>query len=181
MRLPELRPALWLSPALAQVFLRNFRPVSLMRRRTTAPRSWLPRLESAPPPRYQNTVPTFLTLDDAFFSTKIAVHSGANAVAPFVCVALLDTGSPQTSIRRDVLDRMLSMGAASVAFERKYAPRSRAGFGESAPLQTSTSIRLSVQFFQAVSQAQCGPSLTSAALPSVLRGTGLPLTWKLAA
>ena len=123
MRLPELRPALWLSPALAQDFLRNFRPVSLMRRRTTAPRSWLPRLESAPPPRYQNTVPTFLTLDDAFFSTKIAVHSGANAVAPFVCVALLDTGS-QTFIGRGVLDSMASVEVASVACERTCAPQS---------------------------------------------------------
>ena len=83
------------------------------------------------------------------YTTKIAVHSGANAVAPYGCVALLDTGSPQTFIGRDVLDRMLSMEAASVACERNCAPRSWGGFGESAPLQTSTSIRLSVQFFQA--------------------------------
>ena len=34
-----------------------------------------------------------ITLDDASFTTKIAVHSGANAVTPHGCVALLDTGS----------------------------------------------------------------------------------------
>ena len=65
-----------------------------------------------------------ITLDDASFTTKIAVHSGANALAPYGCVALLDTGSPQTFIIRDVLDSMLSVGVASVACERKCAPRS---------------------------------------------------------
>ena len=80
-----------------------------------------------------------ITLDDASFTTKIAAHSGANALAPFGCVALLDTCSPRTFIRRDVL-----VGAPSVACERKCAPRSRGGFDESAPLQTSTSVGLSV-------------------------------------
>ena len=89
-----------------------------------------------------------ITLDDAYFTTKIAIHSGAGALAPSGCVALLDTGSPQTFIRRDVLDRMLSVGAASLACEQKFASRSWGGFGVSAPLQTSTSIRLSVQFFR---------------------------------
>ena len=89
-----------------------------------------------------------ITLDYASFTTKIAVHGGANAVAPYDCVALLDTGSPQTFIRPDVLNRMLSAGAASVACERNCAPRSWGGFGESAPLQTSTIIRLSVQLFR---------------------------------
>ena len=48
-----------------------------------------------------------ITLDDASFTTKIAVHSGANALAPYGWVALPDTGSPQTFIRPDLLDRML--------------------------------------------------------------------------
>ena len=48
-----------------------------------------------------------VTLDDVSFTTKIAIHSGGDAMAPYSCVALLDTGSPQTFIRRDVLDRML--------------------------------------------------------------------------
>ena len=60
----------------------------------------------------------------------------------------LDTGSPQTFIRRDVLHRMLLVGAASAACERPCSPRSWGGFGVSAPLRTSTSIRLSVQFFR---------------------------------
>ena len=90
-----------------------------------------------------------ITLDDASFTTKITVHNGANTLAPYGCVALLGTGSPQTFIRLDVLDRMLSVGAASVACERNCAPRSWGGFGESAPPQSSTSIRLSVQFLRA--------------------------------
>ena len=47
-----------------------------------------------------------VTLDDISFTTKIAIHSGGNAIAPYRCVALLDTGSPQTFIRCDVLDHM---------------------------------------------------------------------------
>ena len=70
-----------------------------------------------------------ITLDDASFTTKVAVHSGANTLAPCGCVALLDTGSPQTFVRHDVLDRMLSVGAAFVACERRCAPRSWGGFG----------------------------------------------------
>ena len=71
-----------------------------------------------------------IALDDALVTTKIAFHSGPNALAPFGCVALFDTGSPQTFIRRDVLDSMLL--------------DLWGGFGESGPLQTSTSVRLSV-------------------------------------
>ena len=79
-----------------------------------------------------------VTLDDVSFTTKIAIHSGGDAIAPYRCVALLDTGSPQTFIRRDVLDRLLLVGAASVVCERPCSPRSWGGFGESAPLRTST-------------------------------------------
>ena len=59
-----------------------------------------------------------ITRDDASFTTKITIHSGANALAPYGCVALLDSGFPQTLIRRDVFDSMLSVGAASVACEQ---------------------------------------------------------------
>ena len=52
--------------------------------------------------------------DDASFTPKIAIHSGAGVLAPFGCVPLLDTFSPQTFVRRDVMDRMLSVGAASI-------------------------------------------------------------------
>ena len=85
-----------------------------------------------------------ITLDNATFTTKMAAHSGANTLTLFGCVALLDTGSPHTFIRHDVLGSMLSVGAASAACERKCVPRSWGGFGESAPLQTSTSVRPSV-------------------------------------
>ena len=89
-----------------------------------------------------------VTLDDVSFTTKIAIHSGGDAIAPYRCVAILDTGSPQTFIRRDVLNRMLLVGAASAACERPCSPRSWGGVGESAPLWTSISFRLSLQFLR---------------------------------
>ena len=73
-----------------------------------------------------------VTLDDVSFTIKIALHRGGDAIAPFRCVVLLDTGSPQTFIRRDVLYSMLLVGAASAACERPCIPRSWGGFGESA-------------------------------------------------
>ena len=45
-----------------------------------------------------------VTLDEVSFTTKIEIHSGGDAIGPYRCVAILDTGSPQTFIRRDVLD-----------------------------------------------------------------------------
>ena len=57
MRFPQSRLALGLWHTLAQVFLRSFRPVFLTRRRTEAPMSWLSRLGSTPPSRYQNMAP----------------------------------------------------------------------------------------------------------------------------
>ena len=43
-----------------------------------------------------------MTLDDVSFTTTFAIHSGGD-----VTQALLDTGFPQTFIRRNVLDRTL--------------------------------------------------------------------------
>ena len=88
------------------------------------------------------------TLDDTSFTTKIAVHNGPNALTSFCCVALLDTGSPQTFIRRDMLDSIFLVGGASISCKQKYAPLFWGGFGESAPLQTPTIVRLSVQLIR---------------------------------
>ena len=80
----------------------------------------------------------------------VKVNRSPTQTKPFNgCAALLDTGSPQTLIRRDVLDTMLSVGTASITRGRKCVPRSWGDFGESAPLQTSTSVRLSVHLFRA--------------------------------
>ena len=49
-----------------------------------------------------------VTLDDASFTTSITVHGGVNALAPFGCMALRDTGNLQTFSRRDVLDSACS-------------------------------------------------------------------------
>ena len=89
-----------------------------------------------------------VTLDDVSFTTNNAIHSGVGTITPYRCVALLDTGSPQSFIRRDVLDRVLLVGASSVACERPWSPRSCGSFGESAPLWTSISFRLSLQFLR---------------------------------
>ena len=70
-----------------------------------------------------------ITLDDASFTTKKTVHSGTTASTVFGCVALLDTGSPQTFIRRDILEQMLSGGAAAAIYGQGSAPRS---WGDSA-------------------------------------------------
>ena len=89
-----------------------------------------------------------VTMDDVSFFTKLVIHSGGEAIAPYRCMALVDTGSPQIFIRRDVLDRMLLVAAASAACERPCSPRSWGGFGESDPLPTPGSIRLGAQFFR---------------------------------
>ena len=47
-----------------------------------------------------------MTLDDASFTTEVAIHSGGDAIAPYRRAVLLNTGSPQTFIRRDALDHM---------------------------------------------------------------------------
>ena len=62
-----------------------------------------------------------IALDNAFFTSQITVHSGTTASTVFVCVALLDTGSPQTLICRDVLEHMLL--AAAVNCQQDSAPR----------------------------------------------------------
>ena len=51
-----------------------------------------------------------ITLDHAFFTTKIAVQIGATTLALYGCVERLDTGSPHTFVRRDVADCMLRWG-----------------------------------------------------------------------
>ena len=93
---------------------------------------------------------------------------------PRRCLALLDTGSPQTFIRRDVLDRMVLVDAASAACERPCSPPSWGGFGESAPLRTSTSIRLSVQCF-CDNEPTCSFAVWACVLPpSVMLHAVLP-------
>ena len=50
--------------------------------------------------RSRSLVRGTITLDDAHFTTKIAIHSGAGVLAPFGCMALLATGSSQIFIRK---------------------------------------------------------------------------------
>ncbi len=88
-----------------------------------------------------------ITVDDKSYTTQIQTHCGS-ATSTFGCVALLDTGSPQSFISARTWASMKASGAASAAFEKRTQPRCWGGFGKSAPLQTSTMVRLSVQFLR---------------------------------
>ena len=56
-----------------------------------------------------------VTLDDVLFTTKIPIHIGGDAITPERCVALLDTSSAQSFIRRDESGRMFLVGAVPTA------------------------------------------------------------------
>ena len=84
-------------------------------------------------------------MDHSTFTAKIKIHSCLMS-AQFGCVALLDTGSPQLFITRNAWEHMVRSGVATTICETQTPPRSWGGFGESPPLQTSTAVRLSVQF-----------------------------------
>lgn len=87
-------------------------------------------------------------LDDVYFIAKITVHSGSDALAPFVCVVPLDTGSSQSFVSHDVLDDVLLVGAAYITCERRTAILDPVGGGSNlASLKTSTKIHLSTQFY----------------------------------
>ena len=89
-----------------------------------------------------------VTVDDASFTTRIKIHSGPTATIRYRLITLLDTGSRQTFITAEVWARMKTCGAATTTCERHAAPRAWGGFGKTAPLLTSTSVLLSVQFLQ---------------------------------
>ena len=69
-----------------------------------------------------------VTMDDSSFTTKIKIHSGPVTVQ-LGCVALFDTGSPQTFINTHALESMKRAGAASAICEQHAPSRSWGGFG----------------------------------------------------
>ena len=84
-------------------------------------------------------------MDHSSFTTKVKLYGG-HASSKFGCVALLDTGSPQSFLTLKAWEHMVRSGAASTICETQTPPRSWGGFGKSPPLQTSTTARLSIQF-----------------------------------
>ena len=86
-------------------------------------------------------------MNDSSFTTKIKIHSGPVAMQ-LDCVALLDTGLPQTLILIHALKSMKRAGAASAICKRHTPRRSWERVGKAPPLQTSIAVRLGVQFFQ---------------------------------
>ena len=90
-------------------------------------------------------VPGIITMDHSSFTTKIKIHSGPSS-SQFGCIALLDTGSPQSFISNHAWEHMVRSGAVTTICEIRPPQRSWGGFGKSPPLQTSTTVRLSIQF-----------------------------------
>ena len=82
-----------------------------------------------------------VTLEDVSFTTENVNRSGT----PLRLTYVWRSSVLAPFIRRDVLDRMLLVGAASSACERPSSPRSWGGFSKSARLRTTTRIRLSVE------------------------------------
>ena len=89
-----------------------------------------------------------ISIDDPTFTTRVQIHSGTTARARYACVALLDTGSPASFIHEQAWEQMKITGAATTACERNTPPRAWGGFGTSAPLQTTKTVRVSVQFLR---------------------------------
>ena len=67
-----------------------------------------------------------VTMDDSSFTTKIKIHSGPVAVE-LDCVALFDTGSPQTFTNTHALESMTRAGVSSAVCERHTPSRSWGG------------------------------------------------------
>ena len=65
-------------------------------------------------------VPSIISLDHSTF-TKIKIHTGL-ASAQFGCVALLDTGSPQSFITRNAWEHIVRSGAATTVCETRTPP-----------------------------------------------------------
>ena len=87
-----------------------------------------------------------VTMDDATFTTLLALHSGVSTTSRFVCRALLDTGSPQSFIHQGAFVQMIATGAADASCVRSTTPRTWSSFGSRQLLNTHRQARISVQF-----------------------------------
>lgn len=115
-----------------------------------------------------------ISLDAVHVTTNTTIHSRECAAARLGSAALLDTGSPQAFTPRDALFRMLLVRIVSAACEKFYHPRSWCGLGESAPLQTPASVRLSIQLLR-TDGPMCSPAAWAWMVPpSIIQETVLP-------
>ena len=87
-----------------------------------------------------------VTMDDATFTTLLSLHNGVSATTRFNCRALLDTGSPQSSIHHRAFDQMVALGAADASCIRSTTPRTWSGFGSRQLLSTNRQARMTVPF-----------------------------------
>ena len=88
-----------------------------------------------------------VTIDDDTFTTLPSQTSGASAISPFRCHALLDTGSPQSFILQGAFDQMVATGAADESYVRATTPRSWNSFGSQELLSTNRQARMTIQFY----------------------------------
>ena len=85
-------------------------------------------------------------MDDATLTTLLSLHSGVSTTSRFNCRALLDTGSPQSSIHQEVFDQMVATGAADASCVWSTTPRTWSGFGSRQLRSTHRQTRMTVQF-----------------------------------
>ena len=84
-------------------------------------------------------------MDDATFTTLLSLHSGVSATSRFSYRALLDTGSPQSSIHQGAFGQMVVTGAADASCVRSTTPKTWSGFGSRQLLSTNRQVRMTVQ------------------------------------
>ena len=83
----------------------------------------VPRREGCLPEIGPDLACGVVTIDDRTHTAKILVYSGVGICSHYRCVALLDTGSPQTFILESAWQRMVLSGAADERFARHTTPR----------------------------------------------------------
>ena len=153
MRNHQRRSALWPWPALAQALPWSFRPIFLTRRLITAPRFRLSHLfiVSTPPSRCRNTAPAS---SGAPSSMKPLLHPKSRFITELAFLHFLGAWRFLTPApHRLSSDEVFWIACTRLVLHPSHVSRNAplvlgGGVGESAPLKTSTRVRLSVQIFR---------------------------------
>lgn len=89
-----------------------------------------------------------MMVHDVSHATRILLDSGPRARSIHPCVAVFDSGSPQTYIQQSVWERMLTSNAANASAVCLTADHNWPGFDECTSLRANFSLRLSIQFMR---------------------------------
>lgn len=99
-----------------------------------------------------------VSIDYAYFCTRVTLHRGPTATAQLACVNLPDTGFPLVPVYR-CLGSNESPGAGSTHCSCATQPRSWGGYGKCERLCTNKCVHISVHFVHNTSllrPSQCG-------------------------